>query len=133
MNWLLNNPVVFTLIVVAIVLIAVGLILYFLVFKTKVEAKCAARKKRKEEKRSSDAKSKELVSDVFKEREKAEEPAVDDKQLEETIKKLSTDSRKQTTKVTKSDQPKPAPKKTEGKDVNNISDVISTMDQFRKK
>ena len=138
MNWLLNNPVVFTLIILAVVLIAVGLILYFLVFNTKIEAKLAERKKSAIAKRESDAKSKELVSDVFKERhiEENKAPENTEKEVNETLKTLTSDSRKEMLNAQnlKSQVKKKEPaKKGDEKDVNDIGDVISTMNQFKKK
>ncbi|MCL2570204.1 MAG: hypothetical protein FWE16_03275 [Firmicutes bacterium] len=64
-----NNPVLFGLLIGGIVLVAVGLILYFLVFKKRISKGLDARKANKALKREKYAESTSLAASVFQERE----------------------------------------------------------------
>lgn len=66
---LLNNPLLFTVIMVAIVVVAVGLILYFLVFKDKIKQYIENKKIEKEQKLAKMEKDKALAGEVFAKKE----------------------------------------------------------------
>ena len=69
---LLNNIPLLVTIIVLFVVIAVGLILYFLVFKNKINELIAKNKAKREEARKQKEESKSLASNVFKNKDKVE-------------------------------------------------------------
>ena len=86
---LLNDPVGLTLIIGGIVLVAVAVILYFFVFKKKINAKVAENKVNKEQKAVKDAKAQGLAGSVFKEEdEHQEKKKMSDAEMEAFNKKV---------------------------------------------
>jgi len=77
---LLNNPVGLTLLIAGIVLIAVAVILYFLVFKKKIDAKIKTNKVARGEKEVKDAKAQTLAGNVFKEEEERASKGLSDEE-----------------------------------------------------
>ena len=78
---LLNDPVGLTLLIFGIVVVAVAIILYFFVFKKKIDAKLADNKVKRAQNEVKDAKAQTLAGDVFKE----EEQRVNKKMTEEEL------------------------------------------------
>lgn len=95
MDWLLNNPVLFTILIIAVVLIAVGLILYFFVFRKKIQAILEERKAKKEQNLSKNIESQNLVSDVFKKEQPIKDSEDNSKAFDENLKTVINQSKNQ--------------------------------------
>ena len=65
-----NDPVLLAVLVILVVIIAVGLILYFLVFKQKLDAKRKVKQESANEKQKKDDAAQNVASEIFKGQEK---------------------------------------------------------------
>jgi len=138
------TSIAFVIIIIAVVVvIAVALILYFMVFKKKIDANLAERKVNKEQKAAANEKSKNLTNKVFDEREAEEadtgptkeELEAKDKQVQEVIKRTQSNSLYANTKTAnaKGSKTKTAKPKDDAGDKGGSSDGYSVMNQFNKK
>ena len=62
-----DDPLAFGLLIAAIIVVAVAVILYFLVFRKKIKAKVQENKIEKESQQKTDSQAQDIVSNVFKE------------------------------------------------------------------
>jgi len=135
MDWLLNNPILFTIIIIAIVLIAVGLILYFFVFRKKIQVLLEEKRAKKQQQEAENAKSQELVSDVFKSK-SVENSEKDSADFDEKLKTVINQSKNQKINARNfSDQIKKEEldsEPTEEEEVN-IKEIMSQFSSNKKK
>lgn len=103
-----NDPVALSLIVGGIVLVAVGLILYFFVFRKKVKAAVADNQVKKAKKTAADNKAKDSVASVFKSdqqtRQTVEEETESQEEMQLRMKKTSNTERNEQLNSRKADE-----------------------------
>ena len=129
---LLNNPLALVLIVLAVVLVAVGLILYFLVFRGKVKKTLADNKVKNEKAQAKKAEAQSVVGDVFKEKQESEVVKTvskeETKMLNKQVNDLINESKQHATtarmyQAARDEGPKPKPAKSQSE----------KADEFKKK
>jgi len=114
---LLNNPVLFGLIIGAIIIVAVALILYFLVFKVRINRALQNQKAKRADKADKYEKSTNMAAEAFKDRD-----AVAVKESNSGINRIISESKSRMKKTEK-------PEKVE-KPVK--VEAISQLDQLKK-
>lgn len=134
MDWLLNNPIVLTLIVLAVVLIAVGLILYFLVFRKKIKSAVEKNKEKRVKLEQENESAVNLAAGIFankdteqvKEKEKAKKEPIN---LNERLKVFTKPAE---IKSKQNEQEFDDETKLDDKSEEVINNALAYMNQFKE-
>lgn len=87
---LLNDPLAVILIAAGIILVAVALILYFLVFRQKIKVSAEKHSAERAEKKKKEAEQKSIVSNAFKKEESVEDSKQAKKDSSEVMKAIQS-------------------------------------------
>lgn len=124
---LLNNPVLFTVIMVVIVVVAVSLILYFLVFKDKIKLYFENKKIEKEKKLAQMESDKALASEIFSQKDQPTKTKLTKQDQEEINRVIDAASGKNSSLVTKSGKQKSGKEKLTAEEQAKIDSKLSSV------